>query len=266
MAQVNQLERAKEALAPTSFDLFWEKILQLRSVIRQSLPQQGTVKILEVGCGSCSYALGIKDLQTVTSAHIVGIDISQEQLDRNPILHERILGDIQKYELPENTFDLIVCWWILEHLEEPEKVLLNCQRALRDGGLLIIALPNVLSIKGLVTKFTPHWFHVWFYKTIFHDELAGTPGNPPFKTFLKFFTAPESVKRFARKNKLSIDYFCIFEEPRHLDLRRKYWLTGWIWGVVRLIAKVLSLGKVNAELTDYIMVLRKKTPLLPGLV
>lgn len=239
------------------FDAFWQEILKLRAIVQNTLTRLEEIKILEVGCGSCSYVLGIRDVRTVKNSQIIGIDISEEQLQRNPILNNRILGDIQYYDLPENEFDLIVCWWILEHLEYPEKALIKCQKSLKNNGIFVIAVPNLYSIKGLLTKLTPHSFYVWFYRNILHYPDAGIDGKPPFQTFLKTSATLQFIQKFASKNGLSVEYACFYEDPKHFKLRQKWGLVGLIWQSIHFVVKILSLGKVEAEMTDYMLVLKK---------
>jgi 2-polyprenyl-3-methyl-5-hydroxy-6-metoxy-1,4-benzoquinol methylase len=166
---------------------------QLQSVIDTLLHDKNQLKVLEIGCGSCSHV----DLGQ--NAYMVGIDISQKQLDRNTTLDEKICGDVESYFLPQEEFDVIVCWWILEHLSHPDKALENCQKSLKKDGIMILAIPNVMSVKGLITKLTPHWFHVWFYRYIFGEKLAGIDDQVPFKTYLRMSLSPPSIKQFAKE-------------------------------------------------------------------
>ena len=124
---------------------------------------------------------------------------------RNSDLSEKILGDIQNYDLPASEFDLIICWWVLEHLQHPQKALENCLKALKRNGAVVIASPNIFSIKGMITKLTPQSFHLWVYKYVFgYKKIAKTEDCPPFRTFLKYFIAPKALSRFAIKNQLSV--------------------------------------------------------------
>jgi 2-polyprenyl-3-methyl-5-hydroxy-6-metoxy-1,4-benzoquinol methylase len=41
------------------------------------------------------------------------------------------------------SFDLIVCLWVLEHLERPQAVLREVLRVLRPGGHFIFLTPNL---------------------------------------------------------------------------------------------------------------------------
>jgi len=220
-------------------------------VIDRLLSDRKIVKILEVGCGSYSHVCLNQD------KYIVGIDISEQQLQRNLILNEKIRGDIQDYSLPNSEFDLIICWWVLEHVSHPEKALINCKNALKDNGVIVIALPNVFSLKGMITKYTPHLFHIWTYRFVFGYKVAGIEGYPPFHTFLRFSIAPEAIKKFALENGLSIEYFTMYEDLQQKNLRKKYRILSTVWQLIKLITKVLSFGKIDAKFTDYIIVLKK---------
>ncbi|GAX40941.1 methylase involved in ubiquinone/menaquinone biosynthesis [Tolypothrix sp. NIES-4075] len=225
---------------------------KLQSVVEKLIWQRQPFKVLEIGCGSCSH------IEIPANSYIVGLDISQKQLDRNEILNEKILADVETYDLPESEFDLIVCWWILEHLSEPQKVLANCRKALKKDGIMIVAIPNVMSLKGLVTKFTPHAFHVWFYRYIFGEKLAGVDDRLPFKTYLRFSISPEAIRQFAAENDLLIERLHVYENPRQKKLRSRHWLIDKGWKMMSPVVKALTFGKVDAELTDFIVVMQKK--------
>jgi SAM-dependent methyltransferase len=225
---------------------------KLQSVVDVLIQHRQPFKVLEIGCGSCSH------IEIPQNSYIVGIDISQKQLDRNEILNEKILADAETYDFPESEFDLIVCWWILEHLSQPEKVLDNCRKALKKDGIMVLAIPNVMSLKGLITKYTPHVFHVWFYRYIFGEKLAGVDDRLPFKTFLRFSISPESVNQFALKNNLSVERLHTYENPRQTKLRARHWLIDTAWKMMAPVIKAVSFGKIDAELTDFIIVMKKK--------
>ena len=42
--------------------------------------------------------------------------------------------------------------------------------SLKPGGMILIGAPNPRSLSGVVTKYSPHWFHVWFYRHIRGDQ------------------------------------------------------------------------------------------------
>lgn len=227
------------------------EVIKLQSVVDRLLSNKETIKVLEAGCGSLS-RISIKQ-----SAHIVGIDISEKQLQRNPVLHEKILGDIQSYDFPDSDFDVIVCWWVLEHLPDPKQALVRFIKAIKKDGIIILSLPNILSVKGLITKYTPHWFHIWVHKHFYGHKLAGTDDHGPFPTFLRFSVKPASIKKLALENDLSVEYFSMFESLDQKRMQEKNSIIYLGLKLLKPLVKMLSFGTIDAELSECTLVLRK---------
>jgi 2-polyprenyl-3-methyl-5-hydroxy-6-metoxy-1,4-benzoquinol methylase len=227
-----------------------DEISQLQLIVDKLLSNKKDIKALEAGCGSCSR------IDMGKEVYLVGIDISEEQLQKNSTLNEKILGDIQSYDLPTSEFDIIVCWDVLEHISQPKKALENLIKALKKDGFIVLAIPNILSVKGTLTKYTPHWFHVWVYRNLLGYKLAGKEGHLPFRTILRFSIAPKFIKQFAHNNNLSIEYYSIYECQKQKDMRRNKFF-NIILNVLVFLIKILSIKKINANLTDYIIVLKK---------
>lgn len=160
------------------------------------------MRILDAGCGRDRVYVDFP-----ADAFVTGIDVDADALALNPDLDEKIVGDIQTYPLEPSGYDAIVCWDVLEHLPSPQAALERMTRALKPGGTLILGLPNVVSPKGLATKLTPHSFHVWFYRHVFEDENAGTPGYGPYKTYLRWSLRPAALRRFAAEQGLTVTRF-----------------------------------------------------------
>ena len=228
------------------------QIIKLQTFVDTSLSDRGAIKVLEAGCGSHS---NIK-MPENTSSYLVGIDISEEQLQMNSVVNEKIVGDIQSYALPSSEFDVIVCWWVLEHVSHPEKALDNFLHSMKENGILILAVPNVLSIKGLLTKYSPHWFHIWVHRSFW--KFFSVEGFTPFRTYLKFSISPASIRRYAAKNGLSIEYYSLYESQAVRDFRAKHKIINMGWWLLIQTIKVLSFGKLDAEPTEFMIVLKKK--------
>jgi SAM-dependent methyltransferase len=219
---------------------------RLQSALDGLLSGRRDLKVLEAGCGS------ITRIDLPERAHIVGIDISSEQLARNPKLRERILGDIQEYRLPAGEFDLIICWDVLEHVQYPERALGNFARALSDGGLLLLAMPNADSVKGMVTKYTPLWFHRWFYRNIYGLEHVS-----PFRTHMDRGMSPRAVLAFARRSGLTVEYLAFEEAGFQTNLRRRFRLVGSPWSLIKSVITACTLGRVSPEHTEVRLILKK---------
>ncbi|MDG6997815.1 MAG: class I SAM-dependent methyltransferase, partial [Nitrososphaerota archaeon] len=65
--------------------------------------------------------------------------VSVDLYDKSPIIDFNY--DIYDLKFDNNKFDIVVCNAILEHLEYPNKAILELQRVLKSGGLIWIEVP-----------------------------------------------------------------------------------------------------------------------------
>ncbi|MBR9812707.1 class I SAM-dependent methyltransferase [bacterium] len=210
------------------------------------------LKMLEIGCGSASH------LDFPRKPYIVGLDVSEEQLKRNDVIDEKIHADIETYELLASEYDVVVCWWLLEHLSDPISVLEKCEKSLKPGGVLVVAAPNVRSVKGLITKFTPHWFHVWVYRYVFGVKDAGKNETVPFKTYLRWNLSGSGLKHFAHNAGLDVVRLGFHENYWQAKLRRENVVLDVGWKIAGFFVRVVSLGFVEPDKTDLTLVLKKQ--------
>jgi hypothetical protein len=72
---------------------------------------------------------------------------------------------------------------VIEHLPEPTKALDRLIAALNLGGGLVLAFPNLWSLKGLVTKFTPSSFTLSSTELWLAISAATTSGTSSLLSF-----------------------------------------------------------------------------------
>jgi SAM-dependent methyltransferase len=144
--------------------------------------------ILEAGGGSKT-SLRTDDLNV---SAITTIDISPEQLERNQYAARKIQGDLETYRYAD-TYDIVIVQDVLEHLARADLAIENLADACAGNGLLVVGGPYPASLKGFVTRVTPHWFHVLFYRRVLKYPNAGQPGRPPFPTHFHPFASPETL-------------------------------------------------------------------------
>ena len=221
-----------------------DNTMKLYDFLDKEFKSKQKIDILEAGCGSLQKITFEKEL------FITGIDISQKQLDRNIYLNKKILGDLQKFDFGDNKFDLVICWDVLEHLPNPNLALDNMSKALKPGGLIVLKLPNLMSFKGLFTRFTPHSIHVLYYKLVYKQPNAGKDDTGPFKTFLKFAIAPNSLKKYAKSRGLKVVHFelrDVSDEP-YSFIRTKYRkLLLALYKTAKVFSNILSLGYLGGS-------------------
>jgi len=204
-------------------------------------------RILNAGCGR-----GIRCVPVAEACFVVGIDIEAPPNETKTDIDELLVGDIETYDFGPRRFEAVYCWDVLEHVRNPRRALLNLVSALEPGGLLIVGLPHASSIKGLITRFTPHWVHAWAWR-----HLLPAATSEPFPTVLSPAVRPRAIQAFAREQALNVEFYSEYEAWPQKKLRMMLGLTGRAFSIVSSIVHVLSLGRVTATATDVVIVLRK---------
>ena len=211
------------------------------------------VAIYEAGGGSTSFL----PLDLLDRAHVTVVDIDQEQIRNNKYAQDAILGDIQTYRFEPGTFDLVICYNVIEHLPDVEAALLGFFESLRRNGLILICAPNPHSLSGVVTKYSPHWFHVWFYRYVRGEQNAGQAGQPPFPTFFHPLVSLPSLIAFAQSHGLEVIYEKKVESPRFPEMRSRKPVLAAAIDVLAIVANLFIPGKADLRHGDYHVILRK---------
>jgi len=136
--------------------------------------------VLEAGGGSFSH------FALPSDAALLALDIDFGQLRRNTATPLRIQGDLHKLPLAPAAVDIVVCFNVIEHLDEPDSALRQMAESLHPGGILILGCPDRNSLKGQVTRMTPLSLHRAFYRYIVrkadrgdgHYDAFATPFRP----------------------------------------------------------------------------------------
>lgn len=116
-----------------------------------------TGKILDVGTGQGLFSVAAKQRGWDTYA----TDISSyvcEFLSKNKDI-KMFNGYLEEADFPENYFDVVTIWHVLEHTYDPFVTLSKIKKLLKVGGHLFIAIPNTLIIETYLRKFfnKPHF-------------------------------------------------------------------------------------------------------------
>lgn len=208
-------------------------------------------RVLEAGCGSASH------FRLPPSARIVGIDISKAQLDRHKGLTEKILGDIQTYDLGTGIYDLVVCTFVLEHVRYPRKAMERFVRSLKRNGLILVVVPDLMSLAGLVAKYTPHFVHVLFYRWFLGKANAGRSSTGPFPTFHSWDIAPNRLLEFFHLNDCKVVFQCAWSERyKHIKARSHFWAVIYLFLAKSL--SVVSMGRLGGVSRGAFVILARK--------
>jgi 2-polyprenyl-3-methyl-5-hydroxy-6-metoxy-1,4-benzoquinol methylase len=100
-------------------------------------------RVLDAGCG---IGYGSNMLAEAGAAEVTGVDIAESVIEAasqgaaSGVTFRT--GDIAALDLPADSFDLVVCFEVIEHVEDTDAVLDELTRLLAPGGLLLISSPN----------------------------------------------------------------------------------------------------------------------------
>jgi SAM-dependent methyltransferase len=67
---------------------------------------------------------------------------------------------------PDDHFDVVLCYHVLEHLPDPIGTLKEIHRIVQPNGLLVTAVPNIGGLTARLTK--NHWFGIDVPRHLFH--------------------------------------------------------------------------------------------------
>jgi cyclopropane fatty-acyl-phospholipid synthase-like methyltransferase len=107
-------------------------------------------KVLDIGCGRGNLGTYLQDKY---GCKVTGLEIIEENhILASLVLYETHLGDIETMDLSVlgSGFDYIIFSDSLEHMLEPKAVLERVRGLMKEGGHLLIAMPNIRNFRVTV--------------------------------------------------------------------------------------------------------------------
>lgn len=134
-------------------------------------------KILDVGCGDGDFLLHL----IRRGWRGVGTEVSEagcrRARSRGVEVHRGILEEVRPGSaaggplgdsVADGSFDAVTLWHVLEHLPDPRRALVVAASLLRDGGLLVIEVPDIASTTFGITSTS--WFPLDVPRHLQHFE------------------------------------------------------------------------------------------------
>jgi 2-polyprenyl-3-methyl-5-hydroxy-6-metoxy-1,4-benzoquinol methylase len=100
-----------------------------------------STRVLDLGCGRGGVLERLHD----RAGLVLGLDPDLSSLYEHR-MREIVLtaGNAGALPYASDTFDLVTCSWVLEHLADPDAVLCDVARVLHAGGAFVFLTPNLL--------------------------------------------------------------------------------------------------------------------------
>jgi SAM-dependent methyltransferase len=131
----------------------WQRMMEPVFKKAANLIQQYKEKgeLLDVGSGFGFFLSEMKN----RGWDVTGIEISQKAMDyARDVLGLTIHpGPLEKANFPDDYFDAVTGFYVIEHLPYPMVFLRECHRILKPGGLLLLRYPHTTPIKNLLQIF-----------------------------------------------------------------------------------------------------------------
>ena len=130
----------------------WWHIKRYSLALKLAKTEYDNLNILDVGCDGGNLTASLLRL-----GNVVGLDISNSFIDnahktyRGPSF---LIGDGQRLPLKRESFDIVTCLEVLEHVPNPSDLVIEINRILKSKGRLIIIVPNEGNIL---------WRFIWYF-------------------------------------------------------------------------------------------------------
>lgn len=118
--------------------------------------------VLDVGCASGWLLFEIA--KNYPKAQCTGIDVYKKALEYASKAYKKIKfieADAHKLPFSDQSFDLIICTEVLEHVQDPKGVLQEIKRVLKPGGVVIAEMDTNNLLFRLI----------WFFWTRFKGRV-----------------------------------------------------------------------------------------------
>jgi SAM-dependent methyltransferase len=223
-------------------------------LIKKQASSSAPLKILEAGCG-ISWPFKLAGIQYF----LTGVDIDSAALEirKNTLsdLDETIEGDLCLVDLGVEQYDVIYCSNVLEHVKNADLAVKNFVKWIKPGGIIIILIPDPHSVEGFITRITPHWFHILYYRILLKDKNAGTPGHAPFPTEYHPIVSRRGMRKFCNDKSNGVDlakeYGGTYIQPGQGAIRK-------LIKAFKSTMNILSLGTLSSKHSNLLYVIRKQ--------
>lgn len=120
--------------------------------------------ILDIGCSSGSFLSTLK----ADGWNLFGIEMEPATAAKASATTGAtvFVGDVLDAPFLDEQFDVITCFDVLEHLYEPQKLLMKARAWLKPGGIFYVVLPNIQSWEARLLG--GYWYGLELPRHLFH--------------------------------------------------------------------------------------------------
>lgn len=184
--------------------------VHLETIIQEGQIRDGE-RILDVGCGWGRILIGLR--KYLPHAELVGIEIIEKLIERakKAIIREigsldridLLVGDADDLPFKNQSFDRVIAIRVLQYLPSPARTLKEFKRVLKDGGTVVIAVPNKLNpvhfFRYHTKLYSPGEVKSWLQKAGFSQVKIKPIRFVPYAEHFSYNSKIEILESLAQK-------------------------------------------------------------------
>jgi len=175
-------------------------------------------------------------------------NINYMSIDMNSNLAMRHM-DITAMDFPDNTFDCVTCYHVLEHIPDDRKAMREILRVMKPGGWAILQVPIKEKLDATLEgshiadpaerkRLFGQEDHVRYYGLDYKDRLEETGFTVKVDDFVRSLS-PDEIETYALTSNENI-YFCMKEGESVNAIK-----TGFCKDVVKVVFAVTETGEMS---------------------
>lgn len=99
----------------------------------------------------------IRDIRQYVKS-LIGVDVDPAVMT-NPTTSENRIMSGNRVPVDDNSVDVIVCDYVLEHIDDPHEFMREIDRVLRPGGVFCARTPHSFNYVSIAARFVPNSRH-----------------------------------------------------------------------------------------------------------
>lgn len=156
-------------------------------------------KVLDLGAGRGSWFYddpsyirkSLRDIKNKCKEYI-GLDIDESVLENQTTHKNFIMKENNPFPFKDKTFDVIICDYVFEHINNPGYFTNEINRVLKVGGLVCGRTPHNLNYIVMISKILPRFIHNF----IIQKSQPNRKQEDIFKSYYKLNTKSMIKKYF----------------------------------------------------------------------
>ncbi len=173
----------------------------------------GDDTVLDIGCGRSTYMCDVYSRAQL----VIGQDPDAQALAENTCVQIKLTGGLETLkEVKNDSVDVVVTSWVLEHIDEPDLLLSNVSRTLKSSGVFISLTPNKKSWVIFFSRLIPNFLHPFLVKLVWGREMQDT-----YPTRYKL-NSEEEIRNFAAKYGLLVESIHFLKDPTYYVVNGKH--------------------------------------------